>query len=34
MNQAMERQLFKPGDLIGLTAMGGGFTFGAALLRW
>ena len=25
---------FKPGDLIALTAMGGGFTWGAALLRW
>lgn len=24
----------KPGDLISLTAMGGGFTWGAALLRW
>ncbi|NMM46219.1 ketoacyl-ACP synthase III [Rhodospirillaceae bacterium KN72] len=34
MNHAVERQLFKPGDLIGLTAMGGGFTWGAALLRW
>lgn len=34
MNHAVERQLFKPGDLLGLTAMGGGFTWGAALIRW
>lgn len=34
MNHAVERQLFKPGDLLGLTAMGGGFTWGAALVRW
>lgn len=34
MNHAMERQLFKPGDLLGMTAMGGGFTWGAALVRW
>jgi 3-oxoacyl-[acyl-carrier-protein] synthase-3 len=24
----------KPGDLVLLEAMGGGFTWGAALLRW
>jgi 3-oxoacyl-[acyl-carrier-protein] synthase-3 len=34
MSHAMERQLFKPGDLLGMTAMGGGFTWGAALVRW
>jgi 3-oxoacyl-[acyl-carrier-protein] synthase-3 len=34
MSHAVERQLFKPGDLLGLTAMGGGFTWGAALVRW
>jgi 3-oxoacyl-[acyl-carrier-protein] synthase-3 len=34
MSHAMERQLFKPGDLLGITAMGGGFTWGAALVRW
>jgi len=34
MDHAVQRQLFKPGDLVGLTAMGGGFTYGAALVRW
>ncbi|MDJ0683339.1 MAG: beta-ketoacyl-ACP synthase III [Alphaproteobacteria bacterium] len=34
MTHGFERQLFKPGDLIALTAMGGGFTWGSALLRW
>ena len=34
MNHAVERQLIRPGDLVALTAMGGGFTWGAALLRW
>ncbi|MEQ8443436.1 MAG: beta-ketoacyl-ACP synthase III [Alphaproteobacteria bacterium] len=34
MDHAVQRQLFKPGDLVGLTAMGGGFTWGAALVRW
>ncbi|MEQ8449975.1 MAG: beta-ketoacyl-ACP synthase III [Nitratireductor sp.] len=34
LTHGVERQLFKPGDLLGLTAMGGGFTWGAALIRW
>lgn len=34
MSHAVERQLIRPGDLVALTAMGGGFTWGAALLRW
>lgn len=31
---AQSRQCFSPGDLISLTAMGGGFTWGSALVRW
>lgn len=31
---AQSRQCFSPGDLISLTAMGGGFTWGSALIRW
>jgi 3-oxoacyl-[acyl-carrier-protein] synthase-3 len=31
---AQAKQCFSPGDLISLTAMGGGFTWGSALLRW
>lgn len=34
MTHGFERQLFKPGDIMALTAMGGGFSWGAALLRW
>lgn len=34
LTHGFERQLFKPGDLIALTAMGGGFTWGSAILRW
>jgi 3-oxoacyl-[acyl-carrier-protein] synthase-3 len=34
LTHGVERQLFKPGDLLGLTAMGGGFSWGAALIRW
>ena len=34
LTHGVERQLFRPGDLIGLTAMGGGFTWGAAVVRW
>ncbi len=34
LTHGVERQLFKPGDLLALTAMGGGFTWGAALIRW
>ena len=31
---AQSRQCFSSGDLISLTAMGGGFTWGSALIRW
>ncbi|HAA91301.1 MAG TPA: 3-oxoacyl-ACP synthase [Rhodospirillaceae bacterium] len=31
---AQSRQCFSTGDLISLTAMGGGFTWGSALVRW
>ncbi len=34
LTHGFERQLFKPGDLVALTAMGGGFTWGSAILRW
>lgn len=34
MTHGFERQLFKPGDLLALTAMGGGFSWGSAILRW
>ena len=34
LTHGFERQLFKPGDLLALTAMGGGFTWGSAILRW
>lgn len=34
LTHGVERQLFKPGDIVGLTAMGGGFSWGAALIRW
>lgn len=34
MTHGFERQLFKPGDLLALTAMGGGFTWGSAIVRW
>lgn len=34
MHHAAERNLLHAGDLVALTAMGGGFTWGAALLRW
>ncbi|MCR9219594.1 MAG: ketoacyl-ACP synthase III [Alphaproteobacteria bacterium] len=34
LTHGVQRQLFKPGDLLGLTAMGGGFTWGAAVIRW
>jgi 3-oxoacyl-[acyl-carrier-protein] synthase III len=30
----VERQRIKRGDLLLLEAMGGGFTWGAVLLRW
>ena len=31
---AQSLQCYTPGDLISLTAMGGGFTWGSALIRW
>ena len=31
---AQSKSRFSKGDLISLTAMGGGFTWGSALLRW
>ena len=34
LTHGFERQLFKPGDLLALTAMGGGFSWGSAILRW
>lgn len=34
LTHGVERQLFRPGDLIACTAMGGGFAWGATLLRW
>jgi 3-oxoacyl-[acyl-carrier-protein] synthase III len=34
MADAHARQLFKPGQLILIEAMGGGFTWGSALIRW
>ncbi len=34
LTHGVERQLFKPGDVLGMTAMGGGFSWGAALIRW
>ena len=34
LTHGIERQLFKPGDILGLTAMGGGFTWGGAVIRW
>lgn len=34
LTHGVKKGLFKPGDVIALTAMGGGFTWGAALLRW
>ena len=34
MTHGFERQLFKPGDVLALTAMGGGFSWGSAILRW
>ena len=32
--EAQSQECFSPGDLISLTAMGGGFTWGSALVRW
>lgn len=34
LGYGVEQNLFKPGDLLALTAMGGGFSWGSALLRW
>jgi 3-oxoacyl-[acyl-carrier-protein] synthase III len=34
MADAHSRKLFKPGQLILIEAMGGGFTWGSALIRW
>lgn len=34
LNHGVTHQLFKPGDLIALTALGGGLSWGAATLRW
>lgn len=34
LSEAVEAQRIKPGDLILMEAMGGGFTWGSALLRW
>lgn len=34
MADANARQLFRPGQLILIEAMGGGFTWGSALIRW
>jgi 3-oxoacyl-[acyl-carrier-protein] synthase III len=34
MADAHSRQLFKPGQLILIEAMGGGFTWGSSLIRW
>ena len=34
ISEASEAGRFKPGDLLLLEAMGGGFTWGSALLRW
>lgn len=34
LTHGMKTGAFQSGDLIALTAMGGGFTWGAALLRW
>ncbi len=34
LHHGFERQLFQPGDVVALTAMGGGFAWGAAVLRW
>ena len=31
---AIEDGRIKPGDLVMIEAMGGGFTWGAALIRW
>jgi len=31
---AVEDGRIKPGDLVMIEAMGGGFTWGAALIRW
>lgn len=34
LTHGVERQLFKPGDVLGMTAMGGGFSWGGVLVRW
>ncbi len=34
LEEAWAGQRLKPGDLVLLAAFGGGFTWGAALLRW
>jgi 3-oxoacyl-[acyl-carrier-protein] synthase-3 len=34
LNQALEEHRIKEGDLVLMEAMGGGFTWGAALVRW
>lgn len=34
LNQALEEHLISEGDLVLMEAMGGGFTWGAALVRW
>ena len=34
LSEAMEQGRLAPGDLVQLTAVGGGLTWGSALLRW
>ena len=34
MHTSVQKNIFKKGDLIALTAMGAGFSWGSALLKW